>query len=429
MPKYSEREEILPPLTEDEKTWAGLCYPFWFIFSLWTLKFKKKDDVDLFVYFHAIQGITWGIVTSGVTLISFLVIYLVFFRRSVGDLSQGAQVNNMAKMMGCGLIAVAILFIVMIFLTVIIFMTLHYGWKATSGKMFRIPFIGRIAWEKVYEEKKRREDLYYESIDKKPPEPSTGREDMFDPGELSSLEPDVDFDTEHPYAPTAGVDYEEMMIQNPPVEKLKSIFSKPEEEEEPEIIAEEEIIEEVIVQQQQQPAEKEKPLSPLEKLKQLRKQQSEDNTVEEPPTPAPLEEKLPPVVHKHKKPLSPLEQLKLRRKQERALSDILEVKQETAFLDPGKFPGVMQKLGEIEKISHSEETEKRRIKEIPRKKTKTGMSPLEQLSRRQKQRKKHQPVMSEEEKSLRTKAMLEKMKKKQEKHKAYFQEEDEDEIF
>ncbi|MCD4784027.1 MAG: hypothetical protein K8T10_09410 [Candidatus Eremiobacteraeota bacterium] len=472
MPEYSDKEKILPPLTEDEKMWAGLCYPFWFVFSFWTLKFKKKDDVDLFVYFHAIQGLTWGIITSGTTLISFLVIFLVFFRKNVGNLSQGTPVDNMGKMMGCGLIAVAVLFAAMIFLIVVIFMTLNYGWKATSGIMFRIPFVGKIAWEKVYEEKKRREDLYYESIGEKPPEPSTGREDLFDPGAPLSPEPQLDFERESSYSTTARVDYEEMMIQNPPVEKLKSIFSQPEEEEELEVLVEEEIIEEVIIQQA--PAEERKPLSPLEKLTQLRGQQAEEKTVEKPPTPTLREEMFPPVVKKPRKPLSPLEQLKLRQQQEKALSGILEVKQEqevpqapptvpldpgqrlykiereilkidsdtdeeieeesaippprrTAFLDPRKFPGVMQDLREIKKSSRAEETGKRRIKEIPQKRSKTGMSPLEQLSRRQKQKKKLQPVMSEEEKSIRTKAMLERMKKKQ--GNANFQKEDEDEIF
>jgi len=500
VPEYSKREEILPPLTEDEKMWAGLCYPFWFVFSPWTLKFKKKDEVDLFVFFHAIQGLAWGLITSSVTLISLFFIYLVFFRKNVGNLSQAPQVDNMGKMMGCGFVAIIVLFIVIIFLTLVVFITLYYGWKATSGNMFRIPFIGKIAWEKVYEEKKRREDLYYESVGEEPLEPHPGREGMYEPRAPISLEPGVDFIERSPFTepgvdsrggvpftepgadyrekesfrePSAEVDYEEMLIQNPPVEKLKSIFSQPEEEEQPEIIGEEEVLEEVIVEEP--PAEKEKPLSPLEKLAQLRKQQAQEKTEPEPPPEEiPRKETATPVVRKHKKSLSPLEQLKLRRKQEEAFSGILEGEMEveepqappTMFLDPGKrlhkieseilkvdadvqeeteeepavppprrtafldarkFPGVMQELREIESISQSREEKRRRIREVPRQKAKTGMSPLEQLSRRQKKKKKQKPAISEEERNLRMKAMLDRMKKKQEEK--YYQEEDEDEIF
>ena len=276
-----EKEEVLlPPINEEDWMWCGLCYPFWFIFSPWTLKTDKKKE--LFVYFHALQGLHFGIFTSVTTLLAFLIAYLVFFRPNIERLSitTGEQLNS--RLM-CGTIGVVVLLGSMLFLTIILFMTLYYGWRAASGKMFRIPFIGKYAWNTVYSKKQEVEADYYSSplgkMELKAKERShiIPEKEIHEPvqeeSEAShykapiSMKPKGDFEKHVPLRDDGEVDYEALLIQSPPIDKIKSIFSPPPEE----IIIEEQPEEEYIPYDETQ-------LSPLEKLALLRKQKAEEQT-------------------------------------------------------------------------------------------------------------------------------------------------------
>lgn len=268
-----EKEEvILPPINEEDWMWSGLCYPFWFIFSPWTLKSKKKDD--LFVYFHALQGLHFGIFTSAITLITTLIVYFGFFRPNMEQIAvtTGDQMNNRLT---CGAFAIVVMLGFLFFMAFILFITLYYGWRAASGKMFKIPFIGKKAWATVYEKKEEVEQEYYQSplgrmelAAKQRAGESAGTYTQETP--VKTMPPPITaeptpppaLDITVPLTEDGSVDYEALMRQMPPIEKLKSIFSQQQAvpvEEEPPVPP--------VVQQERE-------LSPLEKLALLRKQQT-----------------------------------------------------------------------------------------------------------------------------------------------------------
>lgn len=269
-----EKEEvILPPINEEDWMWSGLCYPFWFIFSPWTLKTKKKDD--LFMYFHALQGLHFGIFTSAITLISTLIVYFGFFRPNLEQIAvtTGDQMNSRLT---CGAFAIIVMLGFLFFMAFILFVTLYYGWRAANGKMFKIPFIGKRAWATVYEKKEEVEQDYYQSplgrmelmARQRTGEPlgaynPESQQETPPPSAAVEAAPPPALEITVPLKENGAVDYEAMMLQMPPIDKIKSIFSQqqvvPMEEEPPEP---------PVVQEERQ-------LSPLEKLALLRKQQTE----------------------------------------------------------------------------------------------------------------------------------------------------------
>ena len=429
-----EKEEVLlPPINEEDWMWCGLCYPFWFIFSPWTLKTEKKNE--LFVYFHALQGLHFGIFTSISTLVAFLIAYLVFFRPNIEQLSltTGEQLNS--RLM-CGTIGIVVLLLSMLFLTVILFMTLYYGWRAASGKMFKIPFIGKFAWEAVYKKKHEVEADYFNSPlgkmelrakqrtgaipVKESYEPYREETDSSDYKAPISMKPEGDFEKHTPLKADGEVDYEALLIQSPPIDKIKSIFSPPQEE----IIVEDEQYEE------QYPPREETQLSPLEKLALLRKQQTQEQAPEEYYEEEPVEEEIieesipgeeivpltepgeetPMIFREDLQNLSPQEQIALLRQQQevekkkamKAASSpvkeeivkepVNEVPQPrpTSYLDPKEafFRIQQQRLGmtDPDKKEPSEEL-KEVVSSAP---PVEHLSPLEQLSQMRKQHRERQ---------------------------------------
>lgn len=263
-----EKEEvILPPINEEDWMWSGLCYPFWFIFSPWTLKTKKKDD--LFIWFHALQGLHFGFFTSTLTLISTLIVYFVFFRPNMEQLALTTG-DQMRSRLTCGGFAVIVMLGFLLMLAFILFITLYYGWRAANGKMFKIPFIGKRAWEIVYAKKDEVESEYYQSplgrmeLQARQRTPQSLDADIKEAstslGNTIPSSPAVDIVV--PLNKNGNVDYEALMRQMPPIDKIKSIFAPQQT-----IPVEEEPLTYQDVQEERQ-------LSPLEKLALLRKQQS-----------------------------------------------------------------------------------------------------------------------------------------------------------
>lgn len=243
-----DREEILPPLTEDEKMWSGLCYPFWFVFSPWTLKTDKKKE--LFVYFHALQGLYYGIFTGIVTFVFFIFIFISFFLPQIQIPKDPYEDVSMFRVMGCGTLAVIFSIFFIFFILVVVFLTLYFGWKAASGKIFKIPFIGTRAWDIVYAEKQRLEEIYAKSIESAPA------------AEAQS-------ETTQHYDLDGGT-----VLPDETVEKIRSIFLKEDvtkTDNKEEVQEEIQLVEEV-KQQETSDVEKQS-ISPLDKLRQLRKTQ------------------------------------------------------------------------------------------------------------------------------------------------------------
>ncbi len=198
-----QEEEILPPLSEEDKMIAGLCYPLWFGFSPYVLNSKKRQE--LYLYFHALQGLYYGIVTSVGLFISFILIYLIVFYRRVGNLVNPQ--GDFSKQLSCGVVAIIIFALFLFGLVFVAFFTLWLGWKASSGSMFRLPIIGKIAYAKMREYQRLLEKEYWAVKREKYGEKVEKKEE--------------DYTTLLP---------EEPAIQHQ-IEKIKEIFTTSEEEE------------------------------------------------------------------------------------------------------------------------------------------------------------------------------------------------------
>lgn len=437
-------EEILPPLEEDDKMWSGLCYPFWFIFSPWTLKTDKKDK-DLFIYFHALQGLYYGIFTSVITFISFLIVYLIFFRGNVQGMTEAGG-KPVDQLIFWGSVGIIIMIVFLLFMFVVVFMTLYYGWKAASGKMFRIPFLGKKAWDLVYAKKERLEAEYYNTMGRRPEEaPGSFAPEGQDLRAPLSLEPGVNFAMEIDQIERGKMDLDSSSLAKPTVERIKSIFRQQEEVE----FLEEEIspLEEEEEPVQEAPHEEERPLTPLEKLAALRRKQTEQE--EAPPPPEPPHMKPEPPVEKQqvpkekiRQPMSPLEQLTMLRKLQKKKEEIIEIPREPSPVvsAPAEEAPLspLEQLSRMRKKQHQEEAQEDLEEiEIPRARptsflsgvdfsavnpaepapemdpgTATRiMSPLEQLAKRQKEREGSRPFVTPEEKTLRIKSFMNRMEK------------------
>ncbi len=459
-----EKEEvILPPINEEDWMWSGLCYPFWFIFSPWTLKTKKKDD--LFLYFHALQGLHFGILTSIITLISTLIVYFGFFRPNMEQIAvtTGDQMNSRLT---CGAFAVIVMLGFLFFMAFILFITLYYGWRAASGKMFKIPFIGNRAWATVYEKKEEVESEYYQSplgrmelMAKQRtaeqlsniPDP---RQETLPPAVTVEPAPPAALEITVPLKEDGAVDYEALMRQMPPIDKIKSIFAQ----QQPVPVEEEHYIPTSSPTSSVPPVvQEERQLSPLEKLALLRKQQSQkeqpvdtsyspqEELVEEEEeayveilqeSPTPIKsppvgmagEEVPLLFREDMQSLSPEEQIALLRKQQELEQRKAEVQEEvtgeeigilqeeieeveeipeprsTTYLDPGEmFLRIQQqRLG---MISPEEKEPSQELKEtVSSAPPVKHMSPLEQLSLMRKQHKERQEQLgfTEEEEETRS---------------------------
>ncbi len=229
MPSESTRksDEILPPLSEDDRMLSGLCYPLWFLACPYVLLTNKKNE--LFLYFHALQGLFYG---AGVTVISFfsvLFVYFAFFFRTTNNL-----INPDARFdtqMTLSTLSVLMLSLILFLVVLALFLTMYFGWKASVGKIFRLPVIGSLAYDRMSQEKSRLEMEYFDSLENPPDEKEETPSDSADaiyPAEFAGL---VKSYIETPSPGTPAVrnkpDYEHMLRMNPPVEKLKSIFSSP----------------------------------------------------------------------------------------------------------------------------------------------------------------------------------------------------------
>jgi uncharacterized membrane protein len=141
--RYDPNEQLIPPLTEDEKMIAGSCYLLWPVVSPWVLLSQKKDNP--FLLFHALQSIYLGGVTTVVSIISMLLMYLIFFNRNVSNIAQ--ETPNIERQLSCGVVSIMVFTIFLLGLSGIIFFLMWMGGKASAGKVLKLPIIGQIAYE------------------------------------------------------------------------------------------------------------------------------------------------------------------------------------------------------------------------------------------------------------------------------------------
>lgn len=114
---------------------AGLPYVVWPVGSLFILASRKKDDP--FLHYHAVQGGLFGAAMSAFCLLS-LIALAIAFRLLPGSSTYLPGMLGMGVLFGGGLLA-----------TMIFFMAIFLGWRATEGEMIRLPFAGDFAEGKM----------------------------------------------------------------------------------------------------------------------------------------------------------------------------------------------------------------------------------------------------------------------------------------
>jgi uncharacterized membrane protein len=223
-------------LSEDEKMQAGLCYPLWFFFSPWILSSGKKKE--LFLYFHALQGLLFGVLTSLTTIVTGIFVYLLFFKytsKVVPPTGTVVDPKFMADKMNFAMFSIFALVVFAIAVLGIFCISIWLGFKATSGKMFKIPVIGVMVYEKV-EKLRIALDEQYPDIFAKPDK--TSEYDGF----TSIEDPKTKTYPHQILPPTPGANAlnaasvtsaEDMLNRlNPTIGHLKSLFSEPSNENE-----------------------------------------------------------------------------------------------------------------------------------------------------------------------------------------------------
>ncbi len=138
-------EEILPPLQEEDKIIAGLCYPLWFLISWMVLISGKKNEP--FVKFHAIQSLFLGGITTVGTLVLLFLLYLFF------------RIAPSSSLLGMGLFVIIVIIGVSVLFLAITALIFYYAFKALNGEFFQIIFIGKLT-ERFFPEYQERVDEF-----------------------------------------------------------------------------------------------------------------------------------------------------------------------------------------------------------------------------------------------------------------------------
>lgn len=128
-------DEVLPPLTTEDKMLSGLCYPFWMAVPLFVLASPKREDP--FLCFHALQGLGLGIGGTVLSVLSLPFLWLMF--------------NSLPTTytMTAGFIGVFLLIAALAWLAVSFAAVIFMGWQASSGRFLRLPWLGDLCEARV----------------------------------------------------------------------------------------------------------------------------------------------------------------------------------------------------------------------------------------------------------------------------------------
>ena len=124
------REEILPPILEEDKMLAGLAYPLWFLTAWMTLLSGKREEP--FLRFHCIQALVYGILVTVGFIVFILVTAFVF------------RLIPFFATFGFGILYALLFVLYSLMFMAIIALTLFYAYRAGQGTFFHIPLIGGI---------------------------------------------------------------------------------------------------------------------------------------------------------------------------------------------------------------------------------------------------------------------------------------------
>jgi uncharacterized membrane protein len=121
-------DDILPPLTSEDKMMSGMCYPFWMVVPFFVLASSKREDP--FLAFHALQGLAIGVLTSILSVVGLLILWVVYSSLPT------------SYMMTSGLIGVVLLVGAMAFGALSFCLSIFLGWQASAGRFLRMAGVG-----------------------------------------------------------------------------------------------------------------------------------------------------------------------------------------------------------------------------------------------------------------------------------------------
>lgn len=131
----SNYDDVLPPLTSEDKMMAGSCYPFWPVIPFFVLLSSKRQDP--FLAFHALQAIAVGVISSLLTVIGLFFLWISFSSLPA------------SWIMTSGAIGVTLLLAFLAFAGFCFLTQIFLGWQASSGKFLRIAGLGDFCEAKI----------------------------------------------------------------------------------------------------------------------------------------------------------------------------------------------------------------------------------------------------------------------------------------
>lgn len=124
----NEYDDILPPLSSEDKMMAGSCYPFWPVIPVFVLLSSKRQDP--FLAFHAVQALAVGVMTSILSVVGLFLLWVSYSSLPTSWMITSGAIG--AVLMLAALAFGGFCFLAQIFL----------GWQASSGRFLRIAGLG-----------------------------------------------------------------------------------------------------------------------------------------------------------------------------------------------------------------------------------------------------------------------------------------------
>ena len=124
----NEYDDILPPLSSEDKMMAGSCYPFWPVIPAFILLSSKRQDP--FLAFHAVQALAVGLTTSVLSVAGLFMLSVTYSSLPTSWMMTSGAIG--AVLMLAALAFGGFCFLAQIFL----------GWQASSGRFLRVAGLG-----------------------------------------------------------------------------------------------------------------------------------------------------------------------------------------------------------------------------------------------------------------------------------------------
>lgn len=124
----NEYDDILPPLSSEDKMMAGSCYPLWPVVPAFVLLSSKRQDP--FLAFHAVQALAVGLTTSVLSVVGLFLLWISYSSLPT------------SWMMTSGAIGVVLMLAALAFGAFCFLAQIFLGWQASSGRFLRVAGLG-----------------------------------------------------------------------------------------------------------------------------------------------------------------------------------------------------------------------------------------------------------------------------------------------